>query len=81
VLTLGTARRVTRLPDFLGGPVFANLWFQNGAAFNSNDNADINSQLGLGIVADTLVGPVLIGTSFGFDGAFRLLFGVGRIFR
>jgi NTE family protein len=81
VLTLGAARRLTRLPDFIGGPVFANLWFQNGAAFNSNQNADINSQLGLGIVADTLVGPVLIGTSFGFDGAFRLLFGVGRIFR
>jgi len=81
VLTLGGARRVTRLPDFLGGPVFASLWFQNGSAFNSDRNADINSQLGVGIVADTLVGPVLIGASFGFDGAFRLLFGVGRIFR
>jgi NTE family protein len=81
VLTLGAAHRVTRLPDFLGGPVFASAWFQNGSAFNSHEKADINSQLGLGIVADTLVGPVLIGGSFGFDGAFRLLFGVGRIFR
>ena len=81
VLTLGGAHRVTRLPDFLGGPVFASAWFQNGAAFNTHENADINSQLGLGIVADTLVGPVLIGTSFGFDGGFRMLFGVGRIFR
>jgi len=81
VLTLGAARRVTRLPDFLGGPVFASMWFQNGSAFNTHDNADINSHLAIGIVADTLVGPVLIGTSFGFDGAFRLLFGVGRIFR
>ena len=81
VLTLGTATRIKRLPDFLGGPVFASLWFQNGSAFDSHENADINSQLGLGIVADTLVGPVLIGGSFGFDGAFRLLFGVGRIFR
>lgn len=81
VLTLGGARRVTRLPDFIGGPVFASLWFQNGAAFNSHDNADINSQLGVGLVADTLVGPVLLGASFGFDGAFRMLFGVGRVFR
>ena len=81
VLTLGAAHRVTRLPDFLGGPVFASAWFQNGSAFNSHEKADINSQLGLGIVADTLVGPVLIGGSFGFDGGFRLLFGVGRIFR
>ena len=81
VLTLGAARRVTRLPDFIGGPVFASLWFQNGSAFDTHENADINSQLGVGIVADTLVGPVLIGSSFGFDGSFRVLFGVGRIFR
>ena len=81
VLTLGTASQVARLPDFLGGPVFATFWLQNGSAFNSDEKADVNSHLGAGLVLDTLVGPVLIGVSAGLDGGWRTLFGVGRIFR
>ena len=56
-------------------------WLQNGSVFNTKQKADVNTQLGLGLVADTLVGPVLLGTSFGFDGDWRLTFGVGRIFK
>lgn len=81
VLTLGALRRVARLPDFVGGPVFAGAWFQNGSAFDTHENAELHSQLGVGVVADTLIGPVLLGTSFGFDGGWRVTFGVGRIFR
>jgi NTE family protein len=81
VLTLGAFRRVGRLPDFLGGPVFAGAWLENGSVFDTHEKADFNSQLGLGIVGDTLVGPVLLGTSVGFDGGWRVTFGVGRVFR
>ena len=81
VLTLGALRRIGRLPDFMGGPVFAGLWLQNGSAFDSNQDADLHTQIGAGVMLDTLLGPVLIGTSAGFDGGWRLLFGVGRIFR
>jgi NTE family protein len=81
VLTVGAMRRIARLPDFVGGPVFAGAWWENGAVFDTHENAELRSQLGLGVVADTLVGPVLLGTSFGFDGGWRVTFGVGRIFR
>ena len=81
MLTLGLARQISRLPDFLGGPVFASAWFQNGSAFDTHENADLHSQLGFGLVMDTLVGPVLVGGSVGFDGGWRTHFGVGRIFR
>ena len=81
VFTLGAMRRVARLPDFVGGPLFAGAWWQNGSAFDTHEKAEFHSQLGLGVVADTLVGPVLLGTSFGFDGGWRVTFGVGRIFR
>ena len=81
VITLGAMRQVARLPDFVGGPLFAGAWFQNGSAFDTHENAELHSQLGVGAVADTLVGPVLLGTSFGFDGGWRVTFGVGRIFR
>jgi NTE family protein len=79
--TLGLMRQVGRLPDFLGGPIFLAGWFENGSAFNSHEKADINSQLGLGVMVDTLVGPVLAGAGIGFDGGWRTIFGVGRIFR
>jgi hypothetical protein len=74
-------RRIGRLPDFMGGPVFVGLWLQNGAAFNTHEDADLNTHIGAGIAIDTLVGPVLIGTSAGLDGGWRVIFGVGRIFR
>jgi hypothetical protein len=79
--TVGLMRQVGRLPDFLGGPIFLAGWFENGSAFNTHEEADINSQLGLGVMIDTLVGPVLAGAGVGFDGGWRTIFGVGRIFR
>ena len=81
VLTLGGARQIARLPDFLGGPVFGSIWLENGTAFDSHVNADLNTHVGFGIVLDTLVGPVLVGASAGLDGGWRTLFGIGRIFR
>jgi outer membrane protein assembly factor BamA len=81
VLTLGAFRTIARLPDFVGGPLYAGAWLQNGSVFDTHENANLRSQLGFGIVADTLVGPVLLGTSVGFDGVWRVTFGVGRIFR
>ena len=48
VLTLGAARQVGRLPDFIGGPVFVGSWFENGSAFDTHENADINSQIAFG---------------------------------
>jgi NTE family protein len=81
VVTLGVQRRVGRLPDFMGGPIFAGLWVENGSAFNTSDKVDVHTQIGGGITLDTLVGPVLLGASAGVDGGWRTIFGVGRIFR
>ena len=81
VVTLGGARQVARLPDFLGGPVFAGAWLENGAAFDSHADVDVNTQVGFGVIADTLVGPVMIAGSAGVTGGWRTMFGVGRIFR
>ena len=80
-ITLGAARQVGRLPDFIGGPVFVGAWLENGSAFDTDENADIHTQTALGLVLDTLIGPVVAGTSFGFDGGFRFFIGVGRVVR
>jgi hypothetical protein len=35
----------------------------------------------VGLIADTLVGPVFGGASFGFDGATRVYIAIGQLFR
>jgi NTE family protein len=78
--TIGYLRQFGRLPDFLGGPVFVGGWLQNGSVFDTDTDADFNSQFGAGLVLDTLIGPVMVGTGIGFDGGWRTFMGVGRIF-
>jgi NTE family protein len=78
--TVGLLRQLRRLPDFMGGPIFGGVWLQNGAAFNSDEDANLHTQIGGGIIMDTLVGPVIFGVSAGFDGGWRTFFGIGRIF-
>ena len=81
VLTAGYLRRVGRLPDFIGGSVFAGAWLENGAAFNSHEDVDLQTNFGTGIILDTLIGPVLTAVTVGSGGDWRILFGVGKLFR
>ncbi len=79
--TGGYLRRVARLPDFLGGPIFAGGWLENGDAFAEWSRAGWRGNGGVGVIMDTLIGPVVVAGSWGFDGRWRTYFGVGRIFR
>jgi NTE family protein len=79
-VTAGYLRGIGRLPDFLGGPVFLGGWVENGSAFDAFDDAELSTHVGFGTILDTLLGPALIGASFGFDGHRRYYIGVGRVF-
>jgi len=81
VATGGYFRRVGRLPDFMGGPVFAGGWLENGDAFDEWDDAAWRTNSAVGLVMDTLVGPVLIAGAWSFDGRWRTYLGVGRLIR
>jgi NTE family protein len=78
--TAGYFREIARLPDFIGGPVFAGGWLENGDAFDRWENATWRSNVSGGIVMDTIIGPVMVGASAGFDGRWRTYLGIGRIF-
>jgi outer membrane translocation and assembly module TamA len=65
----------------MGGPVFFGTWLENGAAFNTDEDADFNTHLAAGIVVDTLVGPLALGASAGLDGGWRTFVSIGRLFR
>jgi NTE family protein len=81
VVTGGYLRRIGRLPDFVGGPIFAGGWLENGDAFDEWSNARWRTNGGAGIVMDTIVGPVIVAGSWSFDGRWRTYIGVGRLFR
>ena len=78
--TVGYLRQLGRLPDFLGGSIFAGGWLENGDAFNDWNKATFRTQAGVGLMADTLIGPVLVGGTVGFDGRWATYIAVGRLF-
>ena len=79
--TGGYLRQVGRLPDFMGGPIFAGGWLENGDAFTEWSLAGWRTNGAVGLVMDTLLGPVVVAGSWGFDGRWRTYLGVGRTFR
>jgi NTE family protein len=78
--TVGLLRELGRMPDFLGGPIFAGAWVENGDAFDDWADAKWRTHVSGGLFLDTLVGPVILAASSGFDGAWRTYIGIGRIF-
>jgi len=77
----GYFRQVGRLPDFTGGPIFLGGWLENADAFDDWSQAHWRTNGTVGAVMDTIVGPVLLAGSWGFDGRWRTYFGIGRLFR
>jgi NTE family protein len=79
--TGGYLRQVARLPDFMGGAVLAGGWLEFGSAFDDWDTATFDTNASVGMIAETLLGPVFVGGSAGSGGASRFYVGIGRIFR
>ena len=80
ILTAGYLQHIGRLPDFLGGAIHAGGWLENGDAFDGWNSATLRTNASLGVIMDTIVGPIILAGSAGFDGRWRTYFGVGRIF-
>ena len=81
MLTGGYLHQLARLPDFVGGPLFLGGWLETGAAFGAWSDLDPATHVSTGFIADTLIGPVFAGASFGFDGATRVYIAIGQLFR
>ena len=79
-LTLGYLRSLMELPGFLAGPSYVGAWLQGGSAWDVGADAQVDVQLGVGAIAETLIGPGIVGYSLG-SGARRFYVGFGRLFR
>jgi hypothetical protein len=79
--TAGYMQQALRLPDFIGGPLFLGSWLETGSAFDSWSDIAWSTHVSVGLIADTVIGPIFGGASFGFDGATRLYIAIGQLFR
>ena len=80
LLTAGYLHGIHRLPDFFGGGVFLGAWVENGTIWGDFVDARLETQLGLGLLVETLVGPAMFGGTLGIRGERRVYLGFGGIF-
>jgi NTE family protein len=77
----GYLHGIGRLPDVLGGSIFLGGWLEGGSAFDNWDNKDWKSDATVGLILETLLGPVFVGGSIGFTGGGRFYIALGPLFR
>ena len=79
-LAAGYLRRVGRLPDLLGGPIYLGAWLESGSAFETPRDAVVHSDLSGGVLVETLMGALLVSGSIGDDGSSAFYVALGRPF-
>lgn len=77
----GLLKRAGRLPEVLGGNVFAGGWFEVGSTFSAWDDIGWKGSASIGMLFESQVGPIFAGGSLGFDGRTRLYVAIGPVFR
>lgn len=70
-LAAGYLYSLHHLPEFLGGEVHLGTWGQTGSVFDGSDG-NLEAQLAIGLLVETLVGPALVGATAGIHGERRI---------
>ncbi|HET9407012.1 MAG TPA: patatin-like phospholipase family protein [Candidatus Sulfotelmatobacter sp.] len=78
--SLGFRRELYRLPQLVGKKLYWGGWYEAGSAFNSSTSIGVKGSINLGVMADTIVGPIALATSVSPTGQSRVNFSVGRLF-
>jgi NTE family protein len=77
---VGYLRRLSRLPSFVGGSVFATGWYEVGSAFDDLDSARGDMSGTGGLLVETRLGPIFVGGSWAEGGRGKFYLALGRIF-
>lgn len=80
LLDAGYLRRFTRLPDVIGGNVYVGSWVETGSAWNDWHDKDWRTNVSLGVIVESLIGPIFAGGSIG-KGDGRFFVAIGPLFR
>jgi NTE family protein len=82
--SLGFRRELYRLPQLVGRKIYWGGWYEAGSAFgnqiNSRGPVVVRGTFNLGVIADTIVGPIALAGSVSPTGQSRVNFSIGRLF-
>jgi len=82
--SLGFHRQLYRLPELVGGKIYWAGWYEAGTAFGTTTRDPgpiaVRGTFNIGVIADTIVGPIALAGSVSPTGLSRVNFSVGRIF-
>ena len=82
--SLGFRRELYRLPQLVGGRIYWGGWYEAGTAFGTAaldpGPIAVRGTFNLGVIADTIVGPVGLAGSVSPTGQSRVNFSIGRVF-
>jgi NTE family protein len=78
--SLGFRRQFYRLPQLVGGKIYWAGWYEAGTAFNDPDSVVVRGTFNLGVIAETIAGPLALAGSISPTGQSRINFSIGRLF-
>ena len=76
----GYIHQLFRLPPFIGNNVYATTAFEVAKAYDAPGASGLPTDGAVGLVLDTLFGPLSVGASYGDTGHYKFYFLLGRFF-
>jgi NTE family protein len=82
--SLGFRRELYRMPQLVGKKIYWGGWYEAGTAFGTHAGDPgpvvVRGTFNLGVIADTIVGPIALAGSISPTGQSRVNFSIGRLF-
>jgi NTE family protein len=76
----GFTHNLFNMPPFLGSGLYAISFYEGGKMFGAPGISRFPNDGAVGVIARTVIGPVLLGGSIGDDGHAKWFFALGRVF-
>ncbi len=76
----GYLHRVAEMPAFIGSGLFLDAHYEVAKPYGLPNAPTLPNDGVVGVIAETIVGPILIGGSIGNEGHHKWFFQVGRVF-
>lgn len=82
--SFGFRRELYQMPQLVGKKIYWGGWYEAGTAFGTPTNNSgpvvVRGTFNLGVIADTIVGPIALAGSVSPTGQSRVNFSIGRLF-
>lgn len=82
--SFGFRRELYKLPQLVGKKIYWGGWYESGTAFGRRAEDPgpvvVRGSFNLGVIADTIVGPIALAGSVSPTGQSRVNFSIGRLF-